>query len=303
MTRGRSAAISMKSLLLWTACLALLGCPDPTWSAPDPAQEKTGGGAGTEAQPKPAYWKDPRLEREVSFKDRPASRETLAAPDPDPQLREAGGAYRVVRLVQGRILSGEELVKAIEKATGVRVMLQADWLREHVALPEQGGPARELMDGLAATFGGKWLQVKNTWVLARSLEEARLTLLSEEERAVLHRQSTSALLGSISPEQWAKMTQKTGLDLRQFAPAQRSLILTKLRLYYYEPFRNFGYAPGPQALSGQGVFLRLTGSGREAQVGLVAPVAPGRDPMGPFEVGIPFYTPSGELQYGVPPPQ
>jgi len=301
---GKNLARRPHRLLVGILTLAAwLALPPGSAASADPEGQSQPSPDTQKAEPKPPYWKDPRLEREVSFKDRPASRETLAAPDPDPQLREAGGAYRVVRLVQGRILSGEELVKAIQKETGVRVMLQADWLREHVALPEQGGPARELMDGLAAAFGGKWLQVKGTWILNRSLEEARLTLLTEDERGQAIRQSTGALLRSFTAEQWRGMAQKHGIGFNELTPAQRALILTELRLYYYEPFPNFGYAPGPQALSGQGVRLRLTGSGRDAQVGLIAPVAPGRDPMGPFEVGIPFYAPSGELQYAVPPPQ
>jgi len=209
-----------------------------------------------------------------------------------------------VRLVKGRILSSEELVKAIQKETGVRVMLQADWLREHVALPEKGGPARELMDGLAVAFGGKWLQVKNTWILARSLAEARLTLLTEAERATLLRQGRVALGRSITPDQWRRMAEKGGLALGELTPGQRALVLNDLRLYYYEPFANFGYAPGPQALTGQGVTLRLRGSGMDAMVALGAPGAPGRDAIGPFDVGIPFYHKrTGELLLGVPPPQ
>jgi hypothetical protein len=133
---------------------------------------------------KPPYWRDPRLEKELRFYPNLGPPPVLAQPHAEPNLREHG-VYHVVRLVQGRVTEPQKLLQKIKTETGVSLLLQGDWMRNLLTVPLQAGPAREFMDALATTFSGKWFQLGDTWVLAHSLEEARLTLIPEQERATL----------------------------------------------------------------------------------------------------------------------
>lgn len=298
MKHSTSSTPAALATLIASITLAL---PYRAGSAPAAPGEKKDSAVVRLPASKPLYWADPRLERAVSFPGESA-KDVLTQRDPDPEIPSNIPAFRVVRLVQGRVVSGEELMEAFRKATGVSIMLQADWLREYVAAPQKGSPARELMDALAASFGGKWLKQGETWILARSLEEARLTLLSPDDRGRSIRENTAQLFRSFTPEQWQKMMQREGLSFGELAPPQQTAVALRLRLYYYDPTDADGYAPGPQALGGQGVGFHLSGSGKRASVLLTAPITPGK--VGPFDVLIPFYDEqTGELRFGVPPPR
>jgi hypothetical protein len=283
----------MLALIAVLATLASL--PVESGTRPPPGREQEVRVTGK--QRKPLYWKDPRLAQEVSIPGTSRLLVGLQRPDPEPEAR-AAGRRQEVRLIGSTLATGHEVTRAVRQKTDVTVLLQGNWMQEDLLLPRKGQPAREWMDALAETFGGRWLQMGRTWILAETQEEARLTLLSEEERALAGRRCATAYMRSFTPAQWQQMAQREGLAFSQLSPQQRALVLQSMRLYRYDPSVQYS-VPGRQALAGAGVVLRLLGAGRQASVILRAPGPPGQDE---WSVSLVFYENDGSLMWGVPPP-
>jgi len=264
--------------------------PPKTLPAKEPAQ--------------PAYWRDPRLEKEVRFpEEKRGSRRKPRLGRIEPEFTE--GPLRVDarpgRLVEGRVLAGSTLVRMLQEQTGVPLLLRGDWMREPFAVPLAAGPARELMDDLARVFNASWFQQGEIWVLARSQTEARWTAMPREERATQITANMRTLFTSFTPEQWDKLARTERAPLYAFPPPQGRPVMESIRLYYYNPELDAESVPTRPATRGEGLFLRLAGAGKTAALVLEAP-----GPAGPrgFTATFSFYDrETGQLLWGVPPPR
>jgi hypothetical protein len=262
-----------------------------------------GGAPAPAAEEKPAYWTEKRLETPVSFSKPKGYQREAPLLQRDPEEPNDPMAYRPVRLAGGVVQEVTALVKKLAKETGVPLAVQGDWAREAVALSATSLPAREWMDTLADTFKGRWFHQDQTWVLASSPNEAYLTALSKEQRGAEQRELTTNLMRTLTPNQWRKLGETGRLELGELLSAQKQTLRQKLRLYYYDPGQPRAAGLGPEALTGKGVYLGLTGSGKDAHLHLYAPAAPGAwSPL--WYVSIPFYDPeTGALLWGVAPPR
>jgi hypothetical protein len=258
--------------------------------------------ATTGKDEKPPYWGEPRLAQEIQFAAAPAD-DPFAVPDL--RLITEFRAARPVDLpavypVGIRVLTGKEVVDRITKITGVRVMLQGNWLAAHVALPRFAGPARELMDDLAHAFPlSRWLLEGTTWILAQGQHEAQLTLLSDEERHAQVMQIWRMLFTTMSVVQWNQLGDTGRLELAQLTVPQRRAVGDMIRLDYYDQSGDWTSTPRPEALEGKNVHLEFSGQGKSAELDIVAPAIV---PIG-YRPGCLFYKPSGELTFGILPPR
>jgi hypothetical protein len=248
---------------------------------------------------KPAYWRDPRFEAEVSLPQKKQERETLMRPPTD-RTERGLGFYRAVRLVRQAVVPVRTLTQAIQEKTGVQVLLRGDWMRDPLVLPAQGSsPAREWMDDLVAAFGGQWMKVGEAWVLARRPTEAEWTALSKQQRDGLLDENVRALFGTLTEAKWQAIAQAERLELFRFERPQQQAVFSYLRLQYYDPALDRLAAPGPEAIMAREVYLKLEGVGKQASLVIVAPGA-----VRPYRAAFPFYdAQTGQLRWGVPPPR
>jgi hypothetical protein len=262
------------------------------------------GGVARSAEPKPEYWRDSRLEKRVNFpkpkgqrREPPLTQRDPAAPANDPT------GIRQVRLAGGTVQEVTAVVKKLVQETTAPLIVRGDWAREAVALPGTELSAREWMDALADAFGARWWKHNETWVLAANPQEARLAALTQAERGADMKKNASTLLQSLVPGQWRKLKETGRLELGELTPQQRQVLRYDLQLHYFDANVPRAAALGAEALTGKGVYLGLGGKGKEAYLAVYAPAAPGAwSPQ--WQTTIPFYDPeSGELLYGVAPPQ
>lgn len=278
----------MNPRALFMLTLAVGVClPAAVLSAPAPSARSVS------APSKPAYWSEPRLEQPIRTAEVPSVRL-----HPDLYLWDAGGAAALasgrelppVRLVGGRIVAVRELMERMSRQTGVRVLMQADWMREELMLPLRAAPARELMDRLAERYGGRWWRVGNAWVLARTMGEAELTAMPQEERYRRIGELARRVFGSFSREQWAALAANRILGAGDLTPSQWTLLQEFLRLYYFSLEHPVAVPPVAAGLK-----IVLGGSGRNAAVGLQG---------GGASYWLPFYDAiTGEPLLGAPPPR
>lgn len=252
---------------------------------------------------KPAYWRDVRLGGVVLFpmtgNDQPRQ-EVLLRPETRQAPEDAQPPLQVIRVVGNSVLLVGDVLHRVSEETGVAVHAQADWGRDRVAVPRAGTPARELMDGLAAAYETKWFRFGKSWVLARTADEARLTLLTTRERQESSKRAVRALFTSLSGAQLQLLAGGGRLDRQNLTPLQQRAALDVVRLYFYDPDNPDYDRPDPTTLTGRGVYLTLSGHGASASIELWAtgPTNPG------YSFEMPFYDPTnGRLMWGVPPPR
>ena len=255
---------------------------------------------------KPAYWREPRLEVAVAAPQVKSVPRKKQAPEVlrrlpfDPSERQLG-VYTTVHPVNQVIVPARKMLEAIHQRSGLTVLLRGDWMREPLAFPRaETQSAREWMDGLAeAFFGARWMQVGEAWVLARMPTEATWTAMPSVARAAKIRELTQSLFRSITAEQWKLLVKSERVELHKFERPQQQPVFERLRLEYFDPVRDPAGAPGAAAIAGREVFLRLQGSGRKAQLVLLAPGA-----VGEMQMAEPFFDRrTGDLAWGVPPPR
>lgn len=255
---------------------------------------------------KPPYWREPRLSTGVQLpvlhEDLPRQRKQrlrpLALLQKDTR-EDTQAEYLTVRVVRGRVVPLEELLRAVSASTGAKVRAQADWGRSPILAPEVSTPARELMDSMAEAFRGQWLQFSDTWILARTSIEAQFTLMPSGEREVAQKQASRTLFTLMSPERWQKLAAAGRMEMAKLHPDEARAVMQKVRLAYYDPDLPPG-SPAPLDLTGRGVLLEYVGTGAAA---LVRIWTEHPAPHG-FRMDIPFYDPAGgQLLWGVLPPR
>lgn len=154
-------------------------------------------------------------------------------------------------------------MQLIKRRTDVDVMLRGDWQRESFVLPHSAANVRDVMDDLAAAFGGHWFQQGSAWVLAGNQEEARLTAIPDAQREDMAAAELTNVIKSLAPGQWAELGKVGQLDLGHLDARQREGLMTYTRLFYFDPHAAAKDSPSADALTGKNVRLILNGQGRD----------------------------------------
>lgn len=254
----------------------------------------------TVAGGKGGYWAEAKLEKVVRPKPGPVLRPDVPAlAYQEPSTREDDPkdvAY--VRPLNVSVLAAGDITRGITAQTGVKVLLQANWMREKVILPTAPAPARELMDGLRRAFPGEWFKTDDLWILALGPAEAQMTLLTPEERAERSKAATGKVLKGLLPADWQLLLKNPQVPLNRLSlPTQRAIV-EEMRLAYWDPERVDG-VPTPAAMQGR-LMISFSGQGQSAQI-RVREV--GRA-VNQYAVGMPFFHPmTGEPLWGVRPPR
>lgn len=261
------------------------------------------GGAVAEDEPTrpaekhPLYWTDQRLEapvylrkQDVGFVEKPALFFVKRGEHPD----EPDETYPV-RPVRVSVIPAEQVVKAIREQTKAGVYIHPEFGLRYVTLNLRPGSAREVMASLEESFPARWWKNGDRWLLARTLQDVSLMVLSPEQRLKARVAALSDTLKSIPAPAWRALADGRTLPLDAMPPATQRALWQRLRLGVTDPTS----APSPrlvQALNGGRLTLRLLGSGKDATLEV-------NSQQGTVLM-IPFFHPvHGNLHYGVPPPR
>jgi hypothetical protein len=256
----------------------------------------------------PAFWAEPPLQRPVQWKpEKPEKPVKPAKSSPPPQrgvspqfvfrrpptAPDDVPAPRPAWLLLSRVMRAQEVAEACSQAAGVRVVIQGDWARSLVAVPqrpvEAAAEVRQVMVGLEASFPGRWWKLGPDWVLARSRAEAELSAIPRAERLRRVREELGRLLVSLPPEARARLDAGEELGLRHLRPPAPQALGAAIRLSYYQPDWEDPRGrdvPSEGVLRGD-VLVAVIGAGREAALRL-------RDSAGAYEARFPLYGPAGE---------
>jgi len=203
-----------------------------------------------------------------------------------------------VRTLGASVQWAQDVTHACTEAVGAPVTAQSLWGRQRVLLPDTGGEARQVMLDLQGSFGGRWWKTGQAWVLARTLEEVRLTLLTDDERLREKRAAYTQAFQSLQRADWARLLDGKPVPMRELSPRaqaglRRATVISAFRRID-DPFER-ELAPDERTLAGE-MTVRFSGSGQSASLAVRGPGWSGSS--------TPFYHPtSGQLMWGVPPPR
>lgn len=264
---------------------------------------KVGSEAGAKREVRPEYWKDARLAAEVRFPlpkvDLPPKPLFLHNPEYTDDPKEPG-ALEPVRVIGGRTQQAPDVLAAIQQQTGARLLLAGEWGHDWLVMPVAGGPAREVMDSFARVYRGRWFRARDAWVLANTLAEVRMVMMSKEERVQAQDACAQALFQGLNPAQMQRLGETNQLEFGELGPRLQRVVLDKVALWYYDPDWDFDAAPAREALRGRGISLSLIGKGVDISLKLSVP---GRLDE-PVSIITPFYDPvTKQPRWGVLPPR
>jgi hypothetical protein len=245
---------------------------------------------------RPAFWSDARFRSEVTLKQPRVPR------DAPPLTLIGAGEGRIpgepVRGVGVAAVWVQDVAEACTRAAGTPVRVQALWARRHVVAPAAPGECREVMEGLRAALGGRWWKSGAVWILADTLEEVRLTLLSREQRLLEKRRAYTALFAALLERDWRLLSGDRSVPLQALSTAAQRAAMLGVRLGAFADESDASareHRFTERALSGD-LTLQLRGSGPTASLDI--------NERGGTSISVPFFHPvSGELLYGVPPPR